>query len=108
MPRTQGPPTSVSISTRMREQHAPSFQFNDFTQDTPSSTKMQLLEVTTHQRRKVLKASAFSREVWLPEAHSRPRRQFLSFWTQGPGISQGRLPPTPLTGAHPGAGSCAS
>ena len=92
----------------MREQHAPSFQFNDFTQDTQSSTKMQLLEVTTHQRRKVLKASAFSREVWPPEAHSRPRRQFLSFWTQAPVTSQGRLPPTPLTGAHPGAGSCAS
>lgn len=103
-PRTWGPPSSVSISTRVRAQHAPSFRFNDFAQDTPSSTKMQLLEVTTRQRRKVLKASAFSREVWLlwpPEARSHPHRQFLSFWTQAPGTSQGRVPPTLSTRVTP-------
>lgn len=80
------------------------FSVQQLGQDTPSSMKMQLLEVTTCQRRKVLKARAFSWEVWLlwpPEARSRPRRQFLSLWTQAPGTSQGRVPPTPSTGVTP-------
>ena len=85
-PGPPGPRTLVSISTRMREQCAPIFQFNEFDQDTPSSMKMQLLRATTRQRKKVLKASPFSREArpfWPPprlsDARSRPCWHFPDF-----------------------------
>lgn len=65
---------------------APIFQFNEFDRDTPSSMKMQSLKATTRQRKKVLKASPFSREAWpfwppprLSDARSRPCWRFPDF-----------------------------